>query len=806
MVTDEERDYMYRMYAQMRQARLNLGIRRRLAPLLGNDRRRIELLNGLLFSLPGTPVLYYGDEIGLGENIYLGDRNGVRTPMQWSSDKNAGFSRANPQSLYLPVNLDPEYHYETVNVEAQLANQHSLLWWMRRILALRKRWRALGEGKCEFLHPENRKILSYLLRFEEETILVVANLSRFVQPVELDLSACKQLVPVELFGRREFPTISEKPYFLTLGPHAIFWFSLEPNPSAAKDGAPANPAARLSILEVEGDWPQVFAGKRRAALEQILPGFLRAQSWFGGRARAVRAVTFVEIVPVPVAGGDLAFLTFVRVEYPEGDGETYCLPLAFAHGGEAGRIRTQWPQRLVAELNVPVRQQAGVLYDGVASPAFCGALLGQVWHRRRLKGERGETEPQRNANLRRLVEAGMAAEASPAKGEHNNSTVIFGDKLVLKLFRRLEPGPNPELELESFLAAKEFPNTPAVAGALGYTDGDHRQFTLAVLTSFVPSADTARAFTLDALGRYYDRVGTRAAQNEEAPQPPAESIKLLQLDIPSDAVENVGTYLESARLLATRLAELHLTLASATDEVDLAPEFFTQHYQRGLFQSMRNQAARAFRSLRMRSADLPAEIAPLARKVLELEPAGVQLYQSVFLSPIAAKRIRIHGDCHLAQVLWTGRDFVFIDFEGNPAVPLSERRFKRSPLRDVARMVRSFHYAAFEEVRRHVERGGIPHENVPKFDSWVRYWNVWTSVAFLQAYFHRLGPSDLLPRDEAQLRAMLRAYVFHEIVGELGRALSRDADMLRIPLQGIQLLFGQQPRTAGGEPAAAART
>ena len=272
MVTDEERDYMYRMYAQVHQARLNLGIRRRLAPLLNNDRKSIELLNALLFSLPGTPVLYYGDEIGLGENIYLGDRNGVRTPMQWSSDKNAGFSRANPQSLYLPIILDPAYHYEAVNVETQLANPHSLLWWMRRMLSLRKRWRALGEGKCEFLQPDNHKILSYILRHEQETILVVANLSRFTQPVELDLSAFKTLVPIELFGRTKFPAITDAPYFLTLGPHNFFWFSLEPKPQPQLAQPETGAPAPLPAIAVTAHWQDIFTGKPRANFEAAPAG------------------------------------------------------------------------------------------------------------------------------------------------------------------------------------------------------------------------------------------------------------------------------------------------------------------------------------------------------------------------------------------------------------------------------------------------------------------------------------------------------------------------------------------------------
>jgi len=263
MVTDEERDYMYRMYAHVDQARLNLGIRRRLAPLLNNDRKSIELLNALLFSLPGTPVLYYGDEIGLGENIFLGDRNGVRTPMQWSSDKNAGFSRANPQSLYLPIILDPGYHYEANNVEVQLANPHSLLWWMRRLLALRKRWRALGEGKCEFLQTDNRKILSYILRYEEETLLVVANLSRFPQPVELDLSAFQHTTPIELFGRAEFPLINDRPYFLSLGPHSFFWFSLEPKFAPRQVQPSSDGSISLPQFSLNQQWDEILIARNR---------------------------------------------------------------------------------------------------------------------------------------------------------------------------------------------------------------------------------------------------------------------------------------------------------------------------------------------------------------------------------------------------------------------------------------------------------------------------------------------------------------------------------------------------------------
>src|SRR5262249_11748137 len=246
-VTDEERDYIYRVYAHDPQARINLGIRRRLASLLGNDRKRIELMTGLLFSLPGTPVLYYGDEIGMGDNIFLGDRDGVRTPMQWSGDRNAGFSRANPQRLYLPVVIDPAFSYESLNVESQQDNLHSLLSWMKRLIALRKRFRAFGRGSVELLHPETRKVLAFVRRFEGEQVLVVANLSRHAQFVELDLSALRDMTPVEAFGGTYFPTVGERPYLLTLGPHAFYWFEMRP--ARAMADATSSAASELVRLE-----------------------------------------------------------------------------------------------------------------------------------------------------------------------------------------------------------------------------------------------------------------------------------------------------------------------------------------------------------------------------------------------------------------------------------------------------------------------------------------------------------------------------------------------------------------------------
>jgi maltose alpha-D-glucosyltransferase/alpha-amylase len=796
MVTDEERDYMYRMYARVPQARLNLGIRRRLAPLMNNDRKSIELLNALLFSLPGTPVLYYGDEIGLGENIFLGDRNGVRTPMQWSSDKNAGFSRANPQSLYLPIILDPGYHYEANNVEVQLANPHSLLWWMRRLLALRKRWGALGEGKCEFLPVENRKVLVYTLDYPKETLLVVANLSRFTQPVKLDLSAWKQMVPVELFGRAEFPEIDERPYFLSLSPHSFLWFSLERKFARAEVQPPPNSQAGQRSLTTAYHWREILAERNLFGLREILPGYLKVQSWFAGKSKTIKSLAILETITVPLPGESEAVLLFLQMEYVKAEPEIYALPLAFAQGAEAEHLRQHAPTRVVAELNVREPQQRGVLFDAFGRSEFCDALLGAVWHRRSLKGGRGKLEPMRTLALRQLVADGMLPKASPASNEQTNSCVSFGDKLILKLFRKLENGLNPELEVAQFLNAKEFQHSPALAGALEYFGSAESRITLAVIHAFIPAARTAWEFTLDALDRYFHRVITWVEQKRCVLFPLTEPVRLLKQEMPAEVTEIIGTYLESARLLGARTAELHLALASVTANPDFAPEPDTLHHRRGLFQSMRNLATQNLRRVRNQLKTFSPELQPMAQRVADLEQALLRNYRALYEYRLSAKRVRIHGDCRLGQVLWTGKDFVFIDFEGQTGVSISERRLKRSPLRDVATMVRSFHYAAYAGLEQQVERGSIAPDRLHQFEQWVRCWNLWVTVEYLRAYLQTLGQSEILPANEEDLRLLLRAYLLNSMVSEIGRFLDDRSSKLKIALQGILFLTGDQPTTA----------
>ncbi|HET8797472.1 MAG TPA: maltose alpha-D-glucosyltransferase, partial [Thermoanaerobaculia bacterium] len=574
MVTDEDRDYMWRMYAKEEKARINLGIRRRLAPLLENHRGRIHLLNGLLFSFPGTPIIYYGDEIGMGDNIYLGDRNGVRTPMQWSADRNAGFSRCNPQQLYLPLIIDPQYHYEQVNVEAQQSNQYSLLWWMKRLIAMRKRFRAFGRGTMEFLQCENRKVLAYVRRYEEETILVVANLSRLVQCFELDLSAFRGMVPVELSGGTRFPPIGEGPYFLNLGPFAFYWFEL-------KREVAASITTRDAPVLAARTWSELLTPRHHEALVRAIGEYLPTRRWFGGKARVVTSVRVRDAVELP---NDARFL-LLDVELSEGEPQTYLLPLAIASVRRESDPGRNLP--VVAKL-----RDGAILYEPVQDETFAAALLETIARRKQLRGTFGNiagvtTRALRDLRGREKLDPHVLAV------EQSNTAIAYGQRLFLKLFRRLEPGINTDFEMTRFLNEETaFAHTPRVAGTLEYRNEQTGvPMSVAILQGFTANSGNAWSYTLDSIGRYFDLLlSDPAAAERVARAIPHEPIfTLAGRPLPDPVREAIGGYIADAELLARRTAQLHLALSSRSDIPAFAPEPFTPHYQRSIYQFMRTQ-------------------------------------------------------------------------------------------------------------------------------------------------------------------------------------------------------------------------
>jgi maltose alpha-D-glucosyltransferase/alpha-amylase len=787
MVTDEERDYMYVAYAHDKSMRINLGIRRRLAPLVGNDRRRIELMNGLLFSLPGTPVLYYGDEIGMGDNVYLGDRNGVRTPMQWSADRNAGFSRANPQRLILPIIIDPEYHYESVNVEMQQDKPSSLLWWTKRLIDLRRRYQAFGRGSIELLGPENPRVLAFVRRHGEEIILVVANLSRQVQFAEVDLHAFKGMVPTELFGRTPFPAIGDAPYLMTLGEHAFYWFALVRPEVLAGD---AREAAYIPpTLTTDGDWRGVLADDVRPALLEALPAYLAARRWFVPTPRPIENAHILDAFPLG-SGGAHAELAVVRIEYAEGGRETYAVPLALAEGAVEAELRAKSPQAILAHV-----QRAGaapaVLCDGLAEPTAARMVLDALLAPGRLRGRSGELSTTFVGD--RPTAGVPPIDVRILRGEQASAVVAYGGQHLLRFHRRLEDGMSAELEIGRFLAAQRANvSTPPFTAELAYRVGRGEPTTVATLQAFVHAEADAWTFTRDQLRRYYEEVLARGPGTRPDLPPPGDDLTLLE-HLPPDTVRDaIGATFDWARLLGRRVAEIHLALSSVAADPAFTPESYSTLDQRSVYQTMRNVTGRALRLLRTRLPTLSGGTNKLARDLLGREADIYRIYEWLLEQRITARRCRIHGNLHLAQVLHTGKDFVVIDFEGYRGKPLSERRRKRSALRDVATLLRSYHYAAYTAI---VDGDGVRDADRALAEAWGLCWYRWVASALVGGYLEAAGPAaPFLPQDRAELGRLLRAYVLERAFLELEFELSGRTRHVGIPLVAIaELLERYQP-------------
>jgi maltose alpha-D-glucosyltransferase/alpha-amylase len=782
MVTDDERDYMYAQYAADPQMRLNLGIRRRLAPLMENSRRRIELMNSLLFSMPGTPVIYYGDEIGMGDNVYLGDRNGVRTPMQWSSDRNGGFSRCDPGRLFLPAIMDPVYGYDAINVEAQERAPFSLLHWMKRMIALRKQQRVFGRGSIQFIPTANRKVLTYTRRFENDIVLCVANLARTVQPVEIPLRDFVGLTPVEMLGRTEFPRIGEQPYFLTLAPYGFYWFQLQEvvTPMTART-APA-PEERVSVPALFAGvvWDSVLDGSMREIIEKhALVPFLERQRWFGGKARGLMRARFADWTTLR-GGAHPAFLTIVDAEYRDGGHECYVLPLAMSSDREARAVEEHYPGALIARIT---GARKGALYDGLYDDGTCATLLASIQEERTVPMRHGVVQADNVDLTPQRAPADTLVPISRPAPDQSNTSVMFGRRLIMKLFRRVEAGPNPDIEIGQFLTTRGFTRIPPLLGLISYLPGSKGpglQSSLAMLQEYVTNQGNGWQVTIDELERFFERVAALPLPSDAGVDVAHAWAVDRTSDAPASVAEAIRAYLATADVLGRRTGEMHAILADTTERA-FAPEPLTKDDLNGITAAMRERGSKHLALLEAVLPRLDDRIQEQAREVLLHREALLQQFDELRDVSGSSARIRCHGDYHLGQILVTEGDVVILDFEGEPTRPLEERRAKCSPLRDVAGMIRSFSYAALTAI------GSVTQtrpEDARRLAPWSEFWETWVSASFLRSYLIATRGAAFLPPPH-DLDVLLRAYILDKALYELAYELNNRPTWVHIPLVGV---------------------
>jgi maltose alpha-D-glucosyltransferase / alpha-amylase len=777
MVTNDERDYMYIAYSADPRMRVNLGIRRRLAPLVDNNRRRIELLNSLLLSFPGTPILYYGDEIGMGDNIYLGDRNGVRTPMQWNADRNAGFSTATPARLYSPVIMDPVWGYEAINVEAQQGDPSSLLNWMRNMIALRKLFSVFGRGSIKFFDPANRKVLAYLRQYEDERVLCVANLSRFAQPVDLDLSEAEGAVPVEMLGYVDFPPIERQPYRLTLAPYSFLWLELQQRTQPAEVSMDF---VEQTPLNATAGWGGVLDGASRQRLEtQSFPEYLPKQRWFAGKSRRIKTTRILDWCTF---NSDRSAVVFVEVQFDDGKPDTYLIPLTMSYADAADELQRTSPHAIVAA--VLSSEGAGLLHDAAFDDSTCQELLACIEGQRELKARHGSIRGFRGKAFPAL-RGSDGAPLSVRRGsvEQSNTSILFGDRFILKMLRRQERGTNPDAEIGRYLTEKaQFTQVAPFAGSMEYepsTDGESS--TLAMLQGLVTNEGDGWKWTIEELDRYFETCAPLPFP-EDLRNGTQDPVELSEQPVLQAARDHVGIYLDSATALGRRTAEMHLALASAIDDPAFVPEPLTEEDLKVLLADLRQHASRVFDMLKERLPYLPDDVVEVAAAVLSRRTQILEHFEALRRKAVQTWRIRVHGDYHLGQVLRVKTDFVILDFEGEPARPLAERRSKQCALKDVAGMLRSFSYAAYSSLINFSTRHP---EDITSLEPWAQLWIRCVAAEFLRAYREAAMGANFLPAESDDFRTMLDVFLVDKALYEVLYELNARPAWVRIPLLGI---------------------
>jgi maltose alpha-D-glucosyltransferase / alpha-amylase len=807
MVTDVERDYLYRAYAHHPLMRINVGIRRRLAPLMEYSRPKIQLMNSLLLSLPGTPIIYYGDEIGMGDNVYLQDRHGVRTPMQWSPDRNAGFSKAPFEQLYLPPIMDPITGYQAVNVEQQQLDPSSLLNWMKTIIKLRRGYKAFGRGSMEILTPSNRKVLAFIRQHEDETILVVANLSRYPQAVELPLpQGFAGVTPVEMFGLSTFPMVGDAPYLLTLGPHHFYWLLLSKVPESLPMPTPslvetqpadvtraARSAIRIMDIKSEDPWQDLTTGSLKAAFEKnVLPQYIGRQRWYGNKSQAIKNVTILDWARMNVPA-ESAGMFIVDVEAADGAKDLYTLYLSIATGYRAKQMIEYKPQHVLADLRR--RSESLAVYDALQSDVFCKKLLMSIGDASKFAMQNGELEAERTPRFDTIATQGTVSGIQRITSEQSNSSIIFDNRFILKLYRKMQPGANPDYDVTRFLTEQaDFNNVPAVAGSFAYKRADNIQrYMVGLLQQYFVNQGDGWTHTVEEFRRYYER-GESHGHLLNRIRPPAKSLaQLVQEEFPPAVNNLLGVYLAEAESLGLRTGQMHCAMVTGPAGSGFVAEELNQQELASIVKFTRNHIANALELLQDKKLKLSPEQRELVNSLLALQEP---VYQAVDrLDKFGSlMKIRSHNDFHLGQVLNIFDDFIIIDFEGEPGRSIEERVQKQSPLKDVAGMVRSFSYAAYASLFRFAHNRT---EELERFLPWASACSTWSTVAFLKGYRKATAGQIFVPEDSDTFFGALVPFVVDKAIYEISYEINNRPDWLSIPVAGlIEYLNTTQPGRA----------
>jgi len=790
MVTDEERDYMYKVYARDPKARINLGIRHRLAPLLDNNRRKIELLNSLLFTLPGTPVIYYGDEIGMGDNFYLGDRDGVRTPMQWSPDRNAGFSAANPQKLYLPLILDPEYHYESVNVETQQSNTSSLYWFMKRIIAVRKKSKTFGRGDLKFMNVENAKVLSFTRTYEDETLLIVVNLSKFSQAAEIDLLAYKGFVPVDVFSRNRFPVIREDgQYFFTLAPYSFNWFVLE---KAHPEMDEEKPLPLLLLRK----WSGLLEGAARKQLETtILPRYLVRAKWFIPRERYTYQVTITDHIVI-AAGDNPVYWLLLEITGDDGLTGLYQLPLWMVREEAAKKLSEVFPEALVAQ--VRSEEGDGILVDAFFTTELQLALLNKLAGQKQGPAAANPIVFEGSARIKQYLQKAEGVVPKIHSSDLYNTSIAYDGLFYLKLYRNVTRSVNPDQELTRWLSKDaNFPHLPAFIGSIEWKD-KKSCIVLGLLQEMIENHGDGFGYFQERINNYIERI---LAMEKNGPLPNGQMGTLADPlafeELPSDVQTLVGVHAaDLARLIGLRTAEMHLALAAGTGK-DMKPEPFSLHYQRSLYSSITSLVRETYQNLARHRQSLPAGWQDRMERILAYRSELLTILKKIYTRKVEVSKIRIHGNYHLGQVLLTGKDLAISDYSGDPSLSYSERRLRRSVFVDLASMIASFYEVAFEGFLHNRQiHAGDAQRLLPMATVWAHY----ISGFFMRAYKEKAAGTLLIPASSTDFGTLLQYFAVQKAMTIFNVYLKKDPTRLIIPQTIMRAVLPPQPEPKAPPP------